>query len=443
MGAPTERVPLSVVARYAPAGFAQGLLPLIVGSWLMYYYSPPEAEGQVLLLPATIGLIRLLERIAGAIIEPWFGYLGDRTRSRFGRRRPWMALGMPALLIAFVLLWFPPAATSPDAFSTILHLALVLMVFHAAYSAVFISYNALLPALAKTTEDRVRLSMRMATFEVLSNVAGAVGAAPLVGLGAVTMAGIAFSNGFQVLGMVCGALSLVALLPVLTVDEPEGSVGQVQTYSFFESLRMSAKNRHFLGYGGLMLGMRMASMSSIIAVPFVGTQLMGLDEGQASLLLAVIIIVATLAFPFVERLAVRRGKARVMRWGGVGFICVLPLIGTVGLIPGVSALVHGTVLFALAGFSVATLFVLPRALLADIIDRDASATGHRREASYSGMSGVVEKVGEALATGMVGVLFQFFGNSTEVPMGLRLVGVFAAFGVGLGLLAFSRYEDVA
>lgn len=44
---------------------------------------------------------------------------------------------------------------------------------------------------------------------------------------------------------------------------------------------------------------------------------------------------------------------------------------------------------------------------------------------------------------MVGVLFQFFGNSTEVPMGLRLVGVFAAFGVGLGLLAFSRYEDVA
>lgn len=431
------------MARYVPAGFAQGLLPLIVGSWLMYYYSPPAGEGRVLLLPATIGLIRLLERVAGAVIEPWFGYLGDRTRSRFGRRRPWMALGMPALLLAFVLLWFPPEADRPDAPQTVLYLAAVLMVFHAAYSAVFISYNALLPALATRSEQRVRLSMGMAAFEVLSNVAGAVGAAPLVGLGAVTVAGVAFANGFQVLGVICGSVSLLALLPVLTVDEPERNLGPTQAFSFFDSLRMSAKNRHFMGYGGLMMGMRMASMSSIIAVPFVGTQLMGLDEGQASLLLAVIIIVATVAFPVVERLSLRFGKATVMRWGGVGFIVVLPLIGTVGLVPQLPALVHGTLLFALAGFSVATLFVLPRALLADIIDRDAEATGHRREASYSGMSGVVEKIGEALATGMVGVLFQFFGNSTESPMGLRLVGVFAAFGVGVGLLSFARYRDAA
>ncbi len=429
-----------MAARYVPAGFAQGLLPLIVGSWLMYFYSPPSSEGAVLLLPATIGLIRLVERIIGAVLEPWFGFLSDRTHTRFGRRRPWMVIALPILLVAFVALWFPPASKGPDQVRTVVHLGVTLMLFHAAYSAVFIPYNALLPALAKTSQQRVRLSMGMAGFEVLSNIAGAIAAAPLVGLGAVTLMGIGFSNGFEVLAVASAALSFVAVLSVLTLKEPEAETPD-QEFSFRESLQMSVKNRHFLGYGGLMVGMRVASMSSIVVVPFVGTQLMGLEEGQAALLIAVIIIVATLAFPVVEKLANKYGKATVFRWGAGGFIVVLPLIGTIGLIPGIPVLAHGCILFGLAGFSVATLFVLPRALLADIIDRDAETTGHRREASYTGMSGVVEKVGEALATGLVGVLFQYFGNSTAEPMGIRLVGLCAAVAVGTGLWAFSSYSQ--
>ncbi|MCA9555984.1 MAG: MFS transporter, partial [Myxococcales bacterium] len=322
-------LPLGVLARYAPAGFAQGLLPLVVGSWLMYFYSPPDGEGQVLLLPATIGAIRMAERIVGAVLEPLVGHLSDRTRTRFGRRRPWMALGLPALVVAFVALWFPPAAAGPDAGAVVVHLALALMVFYAAYTAVFAPYNALLPELARSSKDRVTFSMGMALFEVLANVAGSAGAAPLVGLGAATVAGVAFANGFQVLAVLSAALALVSVLPALTLREPRHPPPEAG-FGFVAAVLTSFKNRQFLHYGGLMVACRLASMSAIIAVPYVGTQLMGLDEGQASLLLAVIIVVATLAFPVVGSLANRAGKARVFRLGALGFVLVLPLLGTIG-----------------------------------------------------------------------------------------------------------------
>jgi GPH family glycoside/pentoside/hexuronide:cation symporter len=435
-------LPLGVLARYAPPGFAQGLLPIIVGSWLMYFYSPPEGEGQVLLLPATIGAIRMAERIIGAVLEPLVGHLSDRTRTRFGRRRPWMALGLPALLLSFVALWFPPAAGAPDALPVVAHLAAALMVFYAAYTAVFAPYNALLPELARSSRERVGFSMGMALFEVLANVAGSAGAAPLVGLGSATVAGIAFANGFQVLAVASAILALISVLPALTLSEPEHPPPD-EAFGFLKAVSTSFRNRQFLHYGGLMVACRVASMSAIIAVPYVGTQLMGLDEGQASLLLAVIIVVATLAFPVVGALANRVGKARVFRLGGVGFLLVLPFIGAIGLLPGLPVVAQGGLLFVLAGFPVATLFVLPRALLADIIDHDERLTGARREATYTGMSGVMEKVGEALATGMVGVLFQLFGNSAGQPMGLRLVGAAAAVFVALGLWAFAGYREPA
>jgi GPH family glycoside/pentoside/hexuronide:cation symporter len=91
------------------------------------------------------------------------------------------------------------------------------------------------------------------------------------------------------------------------------------------------------------------------------------------------------------------------------------------------------------GFPVAGLMVLPRALLAEVIDRDQENTGLRREAMYNGMSGVLEKMGEALALGVLGVLFQQFGNSSSSPLGLRLMGVAAGVFVVLGLLAFRKY----
>ncbi len=430
-----------VVLAYAVGAFGQGLLPLIVGSWLMYFYNPPEGEGVILLSAAMIGTIRLVERGAGAFIEPLVGHLSDRTRSRFGRRLPWIALGLPFLCVSFVMLFFPPSGLPVDDPKVVVQLAISLMVFYAAYTCVFAPYSALHPEIARDAPQRVRLSMWMSVFEVASNVSGSVVAAPMIGMGAMTVLGIALANGFELLAVVAAAAAFISVLPVLLlVREPPQEDGQGRaSFGFREAVAVSLSNQAFLRYGAMIFALRLASFSAVLAVPYLGTELMRVSASTASLMLAVIIVVATLAFPLVQGLANRRGKAQVIRWGALGYVVTLPLMGTIGLGP-LPPLVHGVILFFMAGFSTATLFVLPRPLLADVIDHDEKRTGLRREAMYTGMSGVVEKLGEAVATGAVGYLFQWFGQSRSHPLGLRLVGLIGATGLLGGLFVFRRYS---
>ena len=427
-----------VVLSYAVGAFGQGLLPLIVAGWLMYFYVPPEGEGVLLLSAGIFGTIRLVERAVAAFIEPMVGHLSDRTRSRFGRRIPWIAIGTPFLCISFTALFFPPAGKPIDDPQVILHLAISLMVFFASYTCVFAPYSALHPEIAKDSAQRVRLSIWMSLFEVASNVSGAIGAAPLVGLGALTVLGISLANGYQLLALSSAIVSFVAILPELYfVREPEAPSDK-EHISFKEAIAVSLANEAFLRYAAIVFALRVASNSAVVAIPYIGTQLMLVDESTASLMLAVIIVVATLGFPLVQLAANRWGKARTQRWGALGYLVTLPLIGTIGLVP-IPPLVHGTILFILSGFSTATLFVLPRPLLADVIDHDEKRTGLRREAMYTGMSGVVEKLGEAVATGAVSYLFALFGQSRAEPLGLRLVGLIGAAAILFGLYFFRRY----
>src|SRR5688572_22522509 len=188
----------------------------------MYFYCPPEGEGVVLLSAGVIGTIRLIERAAGAFIEPLVGWLSDRTRTRFGRRIPWIALGLPVLCVSFAALFFPPAGRAADDPVVIVHLAIALMLFFASYTCVFAPYSALHPEIAREGDQRVRLSVWMSLFEVASNVSGAIAAAPLVGLGSLAVLGISLANGYELLALVAAVAAFLSVVPViLLVKEPQ------------------------------------------------------------------------------------------------------------------------------------------------------------------------------------------------------------------------------
>jgi GPH family glycoside/pentoside/hexuronide:cation symporter len=437
------RLPWRVVLGYSAGQFGTGLLPLVLITWILYFYSPPDGAGLVLLSPSVLGTIRLIERFGGAFFEPLVGHLTDKTNSRFGRRLPWVVLGTPFLLASFTLIWFPPKTAVTNDPRVIVHCAVALMVFFASYTAVVAPYVAMLPEITPDPNERVRVSVWMSVLDVLSNITGAVGAGAIVGLGAITVAGIAFDNGYQLLGAVMGTLGLISFIPVPAfVREPARTSAHEIPFSLKQAVIESLKNPEFVPYACATGGFRFATTCAIVALPFVATELMRTSEEAAGYLQAAIIVVAMVSFPIVDRLSARYGKARVFRWGGLGYVLVLPLIGTVGLISGLPPLVHGAILFVLSGFSTATLFVLPRALIADVIDIDERRTGYRREGMYNGMAGVVEKCGEALGTGVVSYLFEAFGRSASAPLGLRLVGLAGAIGIGMGLYVFRRYSIV-
>src|SRR5689334_4548575 len=101
---------------------------------MMYFYSSPEPGALILLSPAMVGTIRLVERASGSIFEPLIGWWSDRARTRWGRRLPWIVIGMPFLCASFTMIWFPPRATATDDFSVIIHCCVALMVFYVSYT---------------------------------------------------------------------------------------------------------------------------------------------------------------------------------------------------------------------------------------------------------------------------------------------------------------------
>src|SRR6185295_6490052 len=99
------RLSWRVVLGYSAGQFGTGFLPLILISWMMYFYSPPAGEGTLLISAAVVGNIRMLERIFASVLEPLIGHLSDRTKTRFGRRLPWIVAGLPFLVGSFVAIW--------------------------------------------------------------------------------------------------------------------------------------------------------------------------------------------------------------------------------------------------------------------------------------------------------------------------------------------------
>src|SRR5262245_41202362 len=101
------RLSLARLAGYAAPGIGFGFASLLVGTYFMKYAT------DVLAIPAAaMGAILLASRAWDAVADPVAGFLSDRTRSRFGRRRPWLVAGALPLAVAFVLPWSPPAALS-------------------------------------------------------------------------------------------------------------------------------------------------------------------------------------------------------------------------------------------------------------------------------------------------------------------------------------------
>lgn len=104
--APEDRVPFAHKLAYGAGAFANNMLAAAIG-------------GMVIILnlgfgmnPALVGLLGALPRLTDAITDPLMGYISDNTRSRWGRRRPYIFIGAIAAGVVFAILWQLPVGRS-------------------------------------------------------------------------------------------------------------------------------------------------------------------------------------------------------------------------------------------------------------------------------------------------------------------------------------------
>lgn len=429
--------PLTLVGKvaYALGHFGLSLLGYVVVAYVMPFYDPPrsaEAEGarRLVVSGALMALIILLSRNVDYVADPLAGFLSDRLRSRWGRRKPFMVASAPGLIVSFVLLWHPPVGEPSAANAVFAGLACAaVFVFMAGFGA---PYLALLAEIATSERERLQLAGIQGAF----NLAG-IATAALFFSWIVPRWGVAYAaHGVAALAAV--ALAAACLGP------REGAGGHAvhrsSALGLRRSLRSTFTNPAFLYYWGGYYFFWLGLLILVSGMEYACAVFLGVRVGGSALILSWGLVCGLLCLPLASWLALRWGHRRAFLAAQLWFAVLAPTLGLVGLHSGAATGLWLARLGAvLLGPAIAGLFALPYTILAEVCDRDHQRTGEYREATYFGFQGMMFKAGIGFAPLVVATIMQVAAAGSAPELGYRLFGPAAGLSALLSAALFWWY----
>ena len=397
--------------------------------WLVYYYAPPKDANLPMLIPSlAVGALLFVAGLVGALDDAIVGFLSDRTRSRWGRRIPYIVVGAPLWGIFFVLLFTPPASTGAAATAVYLFVMIGLVSFFASVSSA--PYEALLPEMTGTSGERVSLQ----AIKVVLGVAGTA-------IGLIVSDVLVDSVGFKAMALSIAVLAIVCQYAGIAGVWGHAKLSQTPAkLTFRESLRATFRNVPFRILLPTVVLFSLAFQLLTIDIPFYAHAVVGKHSWvSARVLLAVAIAAAVVCVPLFIRLARRTSKRHAYRVSMLLAAATFPLLAVAGLLPGIPVPVQLLAVTALIGAPIGAHFLFPVTLTADVIDHDSGRTKQRREATYLGASSFVERTAMSLAP-LILVLLRLLGDTRGHSLGVRLVGPVGGLIILVGYLLFRAYD---
>ncbi len=351
------------------------------------------------------------------INDPIIGHISDRTRSRWGRRRPFILFGSLPFALAFMLLWWHPPIESHVVLAV--YYALAYIVFDAAATFVYMPYFALTPDLTADYDERTSLTTYRMFFSILASLVAFTVPLAIVG-------GFSPEHASRVMGM--GVLfAIISMLPMLLVfagtREPEAYQALAQP-SLRESLCAAIRNRPFVFSVGLFL-LTWVSVDILQSTLLYFIKYIVGYESQSDVIMGTIFVTAIVALPMWAWASRRWSKQRAYVMG-IAFWAAVQLV-LVTLHAGV-AFQTVLILGMLAGIGVGAAHVLPWSILPDAMEWDEWQTGERHEGMFYSLVTLMQKVASSIALPLVLLVLQVTGyvpNATVQPasaqLGIRIV----------------------
>jgi len=429
-GAKTQAgVTLKEIILYNMAGFSFNVYDTILYAWLPYFYAPPEDSGLTQYVPlAVIGIILAGGRILDAVSDVLIGYLSDRTRSRWGRRKPYIFISTPILFLAFILIWLPPVTGNSPV--NAISLAVVLFFYYWGYTGVLIPWFAVLPEMSDQNQERVKIASIGVAIGVFGALVGGGLSGPLIQkLGAFPMA--------LILG---GAAFIAGELTLFGIKERFPALAEVQTAGFFKVVKEVFADRQVLSFSLMVMFVQLTYQLMLMNVPYTTTLILGRQEADASLLMAEVIILMAASTPMWYWLLKKFPKRKVFRGIILAMMTGFILNFYIGYSKLVSPMIQAMLIFPIAAIPIGGMYTAVLGIIADLTDYDQLKSGQRREAIYYGIYGIVRKTGWALCSLILAGVFSAFGYSAENPLGVRVIWLVCALSCLIGLLVFTPYK---
>jgi GPH family glycoside/pentoside/hexuronide:cation symporter len=444
---------------YSTGNFGVSIINSTILGFVLFFYLT-EGLTRISLHPAIIGALvgtaLMVGRIVDAFINPIVGWASDNTRwKKWGRRRPFIIVGLVPMVISFILLFNPPTFlldTFPNGtgeFLLVAYLFIIISVFDALFTFVFVPIYALLPEIAPTGEERITLSVWGNIFAMLANVIGVVIAPMLYD-----------SIGFSITSVILGVIVFICLLAVLPIQESlGGEIEKQERISLFDSLRISVQNQAYRIYLVNQIGMQFSFRVLSAVMPFFVVSVLLLQLEETIVMTLPYIFFAILSFPFWGWITKKIGKKKAFIYSMALFSFPLLLSYLFLIFPG--NIIVSTLMISLIGIGTGGLWIFPPTIVGDIVDDEERRLGLRRESMYYAFQEFTEKLAISLAIFLEGVILGFFvineiqhpdyvGSGVYVPyyiyhpLGpILLLGGLALIPMLIALIVFLKFpEDV-
>lgn len=425
----TDPLTLKEIILYNMAGFAFNIYDTILYTWVTYFYITATSEHARYITTMLVGVILFGGRILDALTDPFIGYMSDRTKTRWGRRKPYLFVSYPILLISFVLVWSPPI--NGTSVYNALYLAVVLFFYYWSYTGVLVPWFAMLPEMSKDNQERVKIaSIGVALGVFAALLAGGIAPILYEATGAFTMALV-----FGLVGFIAGEFGLLGTKERYQPDIDE------ETPGFFATVKATFQDGQVLSFAIMIMLVQLTYQLLLMIVPFLTTLTLGLEESMVSVLLGEVIILMGVAVPLWYILLSKYPKRNVFR--GIIITMIVGFVGCyfIGEYPFGNPLVQAMLIIPIAAIPIGGMFTAVLGIISDLTDLGELKTGKRREAIYFGIYGIVRKFGWAFsALILTGVFTIFDPNGEPTVLGVKVLWLMCAAVCLLGLLAFVPYK---
>jgi len=394
--------------------------------------------------PAWAGVVIMISKIWDAISDPLMGVISDNTRSKHGRRKPYIFAGGIILIFSMALLWYP--VTFGTEVGLIVYVTITYLLYSTVSTMIAVPYSSMSTEVCTNYEETNRINLLRLVFSLVSTAICTL--VPVEVFGALSRGEISITTFYLIIVIGFGLFFSIPLILAGIFAKERVYYGDEKSKFSINQFVKPLKVKSFRKLLGLYLCQSTnLDLLSAIALFYSLYVIKGMDE---TIFMASFLVVQLLMLPILNMLVNKTPKTKLYRSG-----LPLSIISAIfiGLFPSDGNVIYVYIATAMMAIGFAGAQTMSWIIFPDVVDISQLGLGERISGSLSGVMTFIRKVASAIAIFIIGNVLSFTGyiepkGVGDVPiqpdstiLGLRVIFIFSwVIIMGIGFILAKRFK---